>query len=158
LQLIYGINEYDAAEIMKNLRIIHPYGVVGSTPFGGARGDYVAQAAQVKTYTEQLGNAEILREVRNEVQRADCIVFLGFAFHSQNLLMLKPDPRIANKVIFGTAFGMSNADVDVVSHNIGGFFNPVLNAAQRANRIKIENKLKCADLFDNYARSLSGGD
>jgi len=30
--------------------------------------------------------------------------------------------------------------------------------AQRANLIRLENKLKCADLFENCARSLSGGD
>jgi hypothetical protein len=158
LQKFYGINEAEARDIVSDLRVIHPYGVVGNAAFGHGRGDYVALAQQVKTYTEQIANADILNEVRNEVHRAECIVFLGFAYHSQNLLMLKPGAPLPQKFVFGTAYGMSNADVEVVSHNIAGFFTPTLNTTQRANRIKIENKLTCAQLFDNYARSLSGGD
>jgi len=158
LQRLFGINEHDAREIVSDLHIIHPYGVVGNVGFGHGRGDYVALAGQIKTYTEQLANADILAQVRDEVQRAECIVFLGFAYHRQNLLMLKPEPSVPHKYVFGTAHGMSDADVQVVSNNIAGFFTPSMNTTQRSNRIKIENKLKCAQLFDNYARSLSGGD
>jgi hypothetical protein len=53
---------------------------------------------------------------------------------------------------------MSDADVEVVSHQIAGFFDPSMSGPQRAQMIRLENKLKSADLFDNYAKSLSGGD
>lgn len=158
LRRLYGIREDEARDIVADLHIIHPYGSVGNAAFGHGRADYVALAGQVKTYTEQLANADILNEVRNEVQQAECIVFLGFAYHSQNLLMLKPAEPIRHKLVFGTAYGMSAADVEVVSHNIASFFNPTMNTAQRTSHLKIENRLTCADLFDNYARSLSGGD
>jgi quinolinate synthase len=44
-----------------------------------------------------------------EVTRADTIVFLGFAFHTQNMLILKPAQQMLPKDIYGTAFGMSDA-------------------------------------------------
>jgi hypothetical protein len=158
LRLLYGIREDEAYDIVANLHIIHPYGVVGNAPFGNGRADYAALAEQVKTYTEQMTNGNILKAVRDEVERAQCIVFFGFAYHSQNLLMLKPASPMRHKLMFGTAHGMSDADVEVVSHNLAGFFHPIMDGTQRENHIKIENKLKCAALFDNYARSLSGGD
>jgi hypothetical protein len=124
LRLLYGIREEEAFSIVGNLRIIHPYGVVGNAEFGHGRADYVALANQVKTYTEQMTNADVLKAVRDEVQSAQCIVFLGFAYHSQNLLMLKPALPMRHKLIFGTAHGMSNADVEVVSHRLAAFLSP----------------------------------
>jgi hypothetical protein len=64
---------------------------------------------------------------------------------------------MGTKPVFGTAFGMSNADVEVTSHQLDTWFDGYDNRAFRSN-IKLENKLTSAALFDNYARSLSGGD
>jgi hypothetical protein len=69
------------------------------------------------------------------------------------MLMFRPDRPEQHKKIYGTAYGMS--DADVVVHQLAEFF--AMSVAQRA-QIKIDNRHKSADLFDYYAKSLSGGD
>jgi hypothetical protein len=159
LQKLYGIREEEAVEIVRGLHILHPYGVVGDAPFGSGRADYFALADAIKTYTEQIDAAEIIAKLVAAVEQAECIVFLGFAFNSQNMQMLRPPKRPdRHKFIYGTAYKMSDADVEVVSSQIATFFEPVMDSRARTRFINIENKLRSTDLFDNYAKSLTGGD
>jgi hypothetical protein len=159
LQRLYSIGENEAAAIMDDLSIIHPYGSIGSlrdVPFGTTRADYVALAKGIRTYTEQVG--ETAGEIAVEVARAKCIVFLGFAYHSQNLQIIRPEPLIPTIPMYGTAYKMSDADVEVVSQRLADYFLPNVGMQTRRSQIKLENKQTCADLFDNYARSITGGD
>jgi hypothetical protein len=159
LAKLYAIPEREASDIVAELRIIHPYGVVADdAPFGADRANYLTLAGSIKTYTEQAGATDITSQLGADVGRADCIVFLGFAYHSQNMMMLRPPKPVNQKFLYGTAYKMSDADVDVVSQQITKFFTPTLNERLRALRIRLESKLKSADLFDYYAKSLSGGD
>jgi len=160
LKNLYGIQDREAKEIVDGLRIIHPYGAVSNdVPFGNVEGaDCVALASGIKTYTEQIDNAEITEKLGSELARADSIVFLGFAYHAQNMRILSPPEATPRKSVYGTAFGMSDSDVDVVSNQIANFFMPTMSVSQRAQLFKFENKLTCAGLFDNYAKSLTGGD
>ena len=136
-----------------------PYGMIApEIPFGSTRANYIKLASRIKTYTEQVANAELNTQLAAEIHRAACIVFLGFACHSQNIQLLRPSEPISTRHIFGTAYGMSDSDVDVVSQSLASFFKQTLDSRQRAQMIRLENKLKCAGLFDYYARSLSGGD
>jgi hypothetical protein len=158
LQRLYNIGENEASAIMDDLSIIHPYGSIGSlreVPFGTTRADYVGLAKRIRTYTEQI---EIAGEIAVEVARAQSIVFLGFAYHSQNLQIIRPQAPVPMIPVYGTAYKMSNSDIDVVSRRLVGFFLPDESGQDRRVQIKLENKLTCADLFDNYARSLTGGD
>jgi hypothetical protein len=100
-----------------------------------------------------MGAGELISQIRAEVHRAECIVFLGFAFHNQNLQLLRPSEPLSPRPIFATASGMSDSDVEVVSHSLGLFLK-----AGKPGAIRLENKLECAGLFDYYAKSLSGGD
>jgi hypothetical protein len=158
LRSVYGIPYNDACGIVDNLHIIHPYGVIEQVPFGAPRANYVDLASRLYTYTEQIGNAELQSRLSDELHRAGRIVFLGFAFHDQNVQLLKPATGIDAKRIYGTAFGMSDSDVRVTIHQLADFFNPDVHPAGRLNLIKLENKLRGADLFDYYAKSLSGAD
>jgi hypothetical protein len=156
LQKTYGIRAEMAEGIVADLRIIHPYGSVGEAPFGFDRADYFRLGDDIKTYTEQIAAADVVAQLTAEVERAEAIVFLGFAFHNQNLLMLKPPKPMKPKFVYGTAYKMSDADVEVVTEQIASFFVPI-DSRTRA-RIRLENKLTSAGLFDHYAKSLTGGD
>lgn len=141
------------------LRMIHPYGAVDRrAPFGATRANYAEFAGGIKTYTEQIEETDIKTEIAKEFENAECIIFLGFAFHVQNIRMLRPKNRFASRPIFATAYGMSDADVDVVSNQLADFFKGTMTKATRDTAIRLENKLKCAGLFDYYAKSLTGGD
>jgi hypothetical protein len=165
LQKLYGIPQQEASEILSNLHVIHPYGTIGEIerlPFGGSgdqlRADYVTLSDRIKTYTEQIGASDLLGNLQEEVQRADCIVFLGFAYHSQNMRLLRPPTAMRQKSVFGTAYGMSDADTDVISHQIAEFFTPNMTSKTRSLVIRLERNLTGAGLFDNYTKSLTGGD
>jgi hypothetical protein len=158
LQTVYGIREQEANSIIDDLEIIHPYGVIDpSVQFGTTRANWVQLADGIKTYTEQVGAGDVVNRIRGIIDRAGHIVFLGFAYHDQNMVLLKPaEEWSASKSIFGTAFGMSDSDVDVTGHEIDAWFKGRDARAYRKGMINIENKLKSAELFDHYAKSLTG--
>jgi hypothetical protein len=159
LQKLYGIGTQEAEDIVAALSIDHPYAVIDPTvEFGSAQADYAKLAGGIKTYTEQIGDADVLRTLSNKIPDAEHVVFLGFAYHDQNMNLLTPPKPIPDlRRIFGTAFGMSDSDIDVVGHQIDEWFERRDKRAYRSTMIRLENKLKCADLFDHYAKSLTGG-
>ena len=103
LQSKYGISDGHAADVLAKLTIIHPYGSVGklawqfdespirygekATPNG-----LVALTDEIKTFTERVEDQESIDEMKDLVFQAKNIVFLGFAFHSQNIQLMQPDP------------------------------------------------------------------
>jgi hypothetical protein len=158
LQVLYGITERDAQGCMNSLHIIHPYGTVpDNIPFGQTRADYLSLSDRIKTYTEQVGDVSMTEHLVTELEEAEHIIFLGFAFHDQNIALLTPKNQMAaSKRIYGTAYGMSDSDVEVVGLQIDKWFTGSNASIYRSKMIRLENKLKCADLFENYARSFSG--
>lgn len=125
-------------------------------PFGASRANYVALSQGIKTYTEQVAAADVIEQVADEFYQAACIVFLGFAYHSQNMRILKPPKRIGATSIFGTAYNMSNSDVSIVTQQLLDFLPNNVRVQDRLQMINLENKLTSSALFDNYAKSLSG--
>jgi hypothetical protein len=112
-----------------------------------------------KTYTEQIAGSEVTNRIRGEVERAEQVVFLGFAYHPQNMFLLRPIEELASsKPIYGTALGMSDSDVAITMGELRSWFMPddVLSS-DPFESIHIENTLTCAKLFDNYAKSIAGG-
>jgi hypothetical protein len=159
LQQLYRISDAEAKSIISTLRIIHPYGTVPpNISFGHTNVNCAQLISSIKTYTEQIADASIAEQVAAYLEQADHIVFLGFAYHDQNMALLRPpiDEFSPSKKIFGTAYGMSKSDVEVVGHQIDAWFTGHDARAYRASMIKLESGLKCAGLFDNYAKSLTG--
>jgi hypothetical protein len=157
LQKLYGIDESDVSEILRTLNIVHPYGVIPSNVgFGSVQANCVKLIPSIKTYSEQIEDAKVQAILREKFEEADHIVFLGFAYHDQNMKLLKPEQAIpASKKLFGTAYGMSGSDVQVVSHELDSWFAGHNRTAYRNSMVQIENKLTCAGLFDEYAKSLT---
>ncbi len=167
LQQLYAVPANQAAELLSKLTIIHPYGAVGylkteSTQAGVAFGgdhdrlseDYSALSDRIKTYTEQITDEQELAPIHQEMRKAERIIFLGFAFHDQNVALIKPSNSLARKEIIATAFGMSANDVDVVRAQLLSFFEGREREIMDSSRIAIRSDLKCSDLFDQYTRSL----
>jgi hypothetical protein len=169
LKSAYNLSEPDATELMGKLTIIHPYGVAGtlrttSNPSGVAFGGgekphdtHVPLIDQIKTYTEQVDDPDELEAIWGRVVWADQIVFLGFAFHDQNVRLLRPDGRLKAKNIFGTTYGMSDSDVNIIKGQLIHFFDESqLRIMRDMNRIVLRSDLKCSQLFEQYTKSLPG--
>jgi hypothetical protein len=162
---LYGLPLDKAREFMKGLRLYHPYGAVGSLYIPGTSpqsaqfgadpdGRYLALAQGVRTFTEQIGDASLVEMIREEIVQADSLVFLGCAFHSQNLELLKlAEPR--PKLIFGTTYGMSDADNAHVKARLGAMFTGRARAgAVGAPEIRMES-VKCGEFLRQFRRTLS---
>lgn len=167
--LYHAVQNYygqDSAELMSKLIISHPYGVVGRLPwqdrgtgvsFGGTvrNRNLLDIADEIKTFTERLEDDDAtLAEIRLQVQEAETIVFLGFAFHELNMNLLSSKMSSKVRRVLGTAAGISTTDVrEVVIQHI------VEMLKRRANTpvISINNQLKCFTLFGEYWRTLTRG-
>lgn len=183
LHLQYGITKDKAKQIVGNATIIHPYGWVGPlerVPFGGiehGRLDYLELAKQIKTYTEQVEEESTLFSMQDVIREADCIVFLGFAYHSQNMKLLFGKHAVPKKTIpiFGTAVGMSEADTSEVTGLLKGLFpeydpddelddgpglfglnHPRATILKMNEHVVIERDMDCGKLFDSYSKSIAG--
>lgn len=131
LPKLFAIADDEAREIIEGVNIIHPYGTVGDIayglsarglpfggPFSGYAPDYIALAENVKTYSEQNIDTGLVAQIGQEVRSAQCIVFLGFGFHKQNLMLLQPGENINRCPVFATGYGFSSHDIGVIKSRL----------------------------------------
>lgn len=161
LQNYYGLDEQRAAEIMQTLSVVHPYGTVGILPweksgdgisFGGS--PYAKQllkiSASIKTFSERVIEKEHLKKMQSALTEAENVIFLGFAYHPQNLDLIKPLGALKKRMIFGTGVGITASEQQ-------------LNFAKLEERgfgfkkhIQIHLEKNCADLFKEKRADFSG--
>lgn len=163
LQNYYGLSVEEVIELVKDIDIFHPYGVVGALPWADQNGTrafgdeprpkkLLELSQKIKTFTEGTdpGASEVL-EIRQHMRMANRVVFLGFAFHKLNMLLIAPEQvdGTSNPGIkcFATILGISNSDKAVVEEQIEELY---------PNGIKVNMVNKtCAEFFAEYWRSLS---
>jgi len=166
IQNYYGTSSEHAAELLRRVVIHHPYGSTGSLDWqpGQPRmtfGDdpHAVQihglSSGIKTFTEGADpTASDIDVIRSKVAEADLVVFLGFAFHNQNLHLLAPSgdsvPNRAMKTYLATAYGMSRSDTNSIRDAIPRVLRSTNNL-----HVHVHNDLTCAALFDEYRRTLA---
>lgn len=168
IRSLHGLSMEKSAEIVKNINIYHPYGVTGqlpqlagTTPFGYSdSGIHRALSSQIKTYAEEVTITNELRAIHTRLERAQTIIFLGFAFHQQNIdlmtvcgLLPRAHPS-KTKNIFATATGISQPGAEVVKRRISRMF---LEEDQQAmfNRAVVRTDLNCSQFFNEFGATLS---
>jgi hypothetical protein len=88
LKTYYALPDREAQDLTNELTIMHPYGSIGrlpwqpdsgrGLPFGGSSHDLLESAQGIKTFTERIEDQAALDRIREEVRKAEVIVFLGF--------------------------------------------------------------------------------
>jgi len=165
MQNYYGLSANEAAELLANLEVHHPYGMVGSLPwmrgqvsidFGADvhANELVTVSQQIRTFTEGTDPAiSDIESVRATVADAKRLVFLGFAFHRLNMeLLFGNSGSIEKKTtqrVFGSAFGMSKSDCAVIAEELSS------HTGLGNGSIQLRDDLTCATLVQEYWRSLS---
>jgi hypothetical protein len=165
LKNYYDVREEEALQLLKNVEIYHPYGVVGAMPgltegtaipFGATPqpSELLAISKELKTFTEGTDeSASDIKRIRELMAKSQRIVFLGFAYHRLNIKLLfsKPTglPAFGSREIFGTALGLSAADRSIIVKELATC------AETDAKGVQIRIGLTCAQLFKEYWRSLS---
>ena len=128
LQTKFDLDADRAGQFLSNLKVIRPYGKVGSlpwqeagpsVPFGKQIKDYselFSLATGVKTYAEGASGADGIAE---EVGRARMTVFLGFGFHRQNMKLLQVRTTFEPwRRAFATATKMDTGNYDILKIEI----------------------------------------
>jgi hypothetical protein len=83
------------------------------------------------------------------------IVFLGFAYHDQNMRLLADDRSLDKKEFIGTAYRMSSSDVSTIKHQIYEWENQRPSGViPNFAHIDINNILTAAEIFNHYSKSL----
>jgi hypothetical protein len=170
LQNYWDCDQAEAVELLSHLKIFHPYGVVGHLPwshkqpaaefgvekYGPLR--LLNYAAGIKTFTEKIDESSgEIASMRKRVLDAERIVFLGFAFHDDNMELIAASDAIERQVphthYYATAHGLSASDCSNIKKALrrlkkhGGTFND--------KYFRVNKDVKCAGLFDEYSRDLS---
>jgi hypothetical protein len=164
IMTVYRVSPDEAAELASCVAIYHPYGIVGNLPWMNANGNDVETidfggkpdchkllklARGIKTFTEGTDDdSSDIIAIRRSMQEAGRFVFLGFAYHRLNMQLLlgdTPKSRMTRRV-FGTAYGMSNSDTQLVNESLGNSLN--------APSIAVKNELTCFKLFHEFSRTL----
>lgn len=150
----YVIGEGEAAEILESLDIIHPYGVVGALPWRGEGkvvgfgeinlDDRLPELAEgIQTFTEQATDTEQTAAIHLAMKEANLILFLGFAYHRQNLDLLKPGKSDRSTRIIGTAKGISYTDNFLLRRRLEKLF-----CGSRKDAVELlSREMTCHDLF-----------
>jgi hypothetical protein len=152
-----------AAKLVSAVTIHHPYGLVGKLPwqtdpgspsvaFGGFAEKQLRNLAdQIKTFTEYSGNTIAKQDLSKSVADATTILFLGFAYHRQNLELLEHTGTRNAVSIFGTSLGFSEKDTSLVARKIVRMFQ----SPNKGLAVNIQNNWRCEQLFSENWLSLS---
>ena len=131
LMTYYNISHDRAKEIVLGLHINHPYGTIdklwddrGNLTFGKTPNSekLISLAQNIKTFTESVDQEkDSNNRIQYLVERADRIIFLGFAYYEQNLdvlfkhpgtlYVLDKVPISENITCYGTGYGISDKDL-----------------------------------------------
>jgi hypothetical protein len=166
LMSYYRISSMKAAEIISNLTIIHPYGVVGyldwqndnvesKIKFGGELqySQLIKYATGIRTFTEG-AHSGYMKQLKLNMKSAERLVFLGFAFHKLNMELIAEegiDGGYENEHdidCYATAYETSKSDQDFIKNSILHLYKNKQKVA-----VYLEN-LTCQKIFLDYSRSL----
>jgi len=163
LMSYYRLDSSHAAQLVLSLKIIHPYGTVGSlgwsdqrsltaVDFGGElhNSQLINYSERIRTFTEG-AHSEYMSELVSAMRFTERLVFLGFAFHRLNMDLIGGESvdkydNPNNIECYATAFEASKSDQQSMINSINFLYlHPV--------SINIENTT-CSQLFRDYSRSL----
>jgi hypothetical protein len=163
------LDENEAAALVNSIRIIRPYGKLGSLPwqveldpfaFGGdneRRDDYVGVAKNIRTFTEQDNLADIKGGISEALYDAKAIIVLGFGFHGQNMELLRvggiSGRHMTSKRVLGTVYRVFEKNIRNLEMAVENLFNsPGGNSAELLNLTAVELLQKMSPTISSLVR------
>ena len=164
----FNIDMYEAAKLLKCIKIIHPYGCIGELPINvvdsgdnnvgfGNKIDVdrlLNLKNNIKTFTEETNpSSEIMFQVRDSLVESKRIVFLGFAYNSMNMEILSlnhSNVRTNLPKILGTTHGEPSSGTQDIINDIAKAFKITTKTPEL---YKLDN-LKCHEFFEENKRAL----
>jgi hypothetical protein len=156
LERVYNIQQDRARRLVKTLSIVRPYGTVGdleAIPFGfqSALQTVFKHSGGIKTYSEQVQDEEITNSIEQTMTSAETLVFLGTAFHPQNMRILRSSKTWRTERILASATGFSHSDTEDIKIELRKLVYP--RAAGVDVKIDVDRECTCAKIFSTYSRA-----
>lgn len=161
LKVNYCIPREDALRIVNTLPIFRPYGSIGKTiDYGSEDLPPVDEILKnIKTYTEQVADAEGLKKAHAALEEAKTLVFMGMHFHPNNLKILRGAKPLSPDAIYATRLSFSDHDLGVVKKLIRETLVP---PPMDETKFRFSERLNdrfyfastCSDIFSQYHMSL----
>lgn len=153
----YGIPIEEAASLLDTLPVHRPYGRAGDLKkvgLGSVHHSHLMDVATgIRTFTEQVEDQLALDSMRQSLAAADRIVFLGFAFHRQNVKLLEVDVQDHVDVL-ATTYKISSNDQSVIEKELVRTFGMRDGSLMPGAAITLAPQ-KCAEFFTDYWRTLT---
>ncbi|MCQ1772867.1 SIR2 family protein [Neorhizobium galegae] len=155
-----GVDREGALKIVSRINIIHPYGSLGPLgrhPFGEqiAPHNLVKMSNNIVTWSESVESAR-KAAIEKAMLSASTLVFLGFAFASQNMNLLTAvqarDSRTSLEV-FATGYGYDDVIDDRLKNKIMNLYS-VSGTATSEEYIHVQYNMKCAKFLQAHSMAL----
>lgn len=126
-----GADPRRAREIVNQATVLHPYGSLGELDSKAAYGqelgrvDLIQVSDGIRTFSEEIGSREHAG-IKELLMTADRLVFMGCAFHRQNIGLIRPDTNSLSRVD-GTMYFPAPQDPDGhATMSMTAFSEPVI--------------------------------
>ncbi len=170
----YHITLPEAYELVRRIKVVFPYGTIGPLPnaqgLNGLQFGAIPQTATMKeisgivrTYSETLLDEQASADLSEAYGFGKVVVFLGCAYHPQNLKLLKDQRNSFERFILGTAKGISEdgrhrvaslilESLFVLPNGLRNYDSIIPNIL--GNQLRLHNDFDCLTLLKNYRQSL----
>lgn len=161
---VYKLSQQEAADILSSIEIIHPYGSIGNIPYIDRSGvifgddpsgtELISIAKNIRTYSESAGERDRSTAIAEALTKTKKIIFLGFAFHEQNMSLLASNVREAQpspRHIFACTYGLSSARWEISRNRLSS----TLNTPQEMLFEHLDVR-SCEAIFEQYSDNISG--
>ncbi|MGY4473746.1 hypothetical protein [Bradyrhizobium sp. USDA 3364] len=154
---LYRFDEQTAADVMGSIRMLHPYGQVGSLAWASKGrkvgfgvedyGDIEGLSQEIKTFNEQIQDRTLVDAIHQAINEAVRIVYLGFHFHKQNLdlMTVTNESGTVRPKVYATTLNRSGPEQTMIAERI----SKLTGVNRPSKTIDMEN-VGCKDLFKIY--------
>jgi hypothetical protein len=160
LESLFQVPGAQAWEIVNELNIVHPYGLVSSAGVSGREAfgatenvDLGAVASGIRTYCESERDPQLMQTLSNAIDQANNLVFIGFAFHDQNMDFFSSNASGGYPTAYSTAVGLPHQQWDDIKTMLRHQLKRPSVASAKFNMIFHQGSGGW-DLLETYGRAL----
>lgn len=159
----YSLDASVAITLVEKLTIHRPYGSVGNYfdrsnafPYGSRHFPSIqAIASSLKTYTENTDTITERESMLDAINDAEMLVFLGMAYHPNNLELLydsRNGTRKSLSHVYATRHKISDSNMPLIRRALNRISTPHASTDEKYSHVHtLESSQKCADLFTEYS-------
>jgi len=156
LRHVYNLKEREAWEILNSMEVIHPYGSLGALPDGSNQAvpfgieldahELHELHGNILTYSESVEEDRRAEKITALTSRCSKVIFLGFAFHRQNMNLLDFEVTGLSREVYATTVGMADPRWEAAQRRILNSLNQTRNET-----VIRSSSASCRDLIMDYA-------